>query len=109
MLDQLCIRSFLCTYNLSLFVFHLIRFRFLKKIEKEKQAAALPTRSDEPGFSWFKKRCALECVDCGIDIRFHAEGPITPVEGMSSFTHEKFCNCEFDCRNDDGLEIAVVV
>ena len=79
-------------------------------MKKKKQAAALPTRSDEPRFRWFKKRCCtLVCLDCGIDVRFHVEDPIAPVEGTSSFTHENICNCEFDCRNDDGLEIAVVV
>ena len=52
--------------------------------------------------------CALECVDCGIDVRFHAEGPIFPVEETSSSTRENICNCEFDCSNDDGSEIIVV-
>ena len=79
-------------------------------MKKEKQAAALLTRSDESGFSWFKKGCrSLECVDCGIDVRFHAEGPISRVQETSSFTRENICNYEFDCSNDDGSEIAVVV
>jgi hypothetical protein len=34
---------------------------------------------------------------------------MAPVEGTSLFRRESICNCEFDCRSDDGSEIAVVV
>jgi hypothetical protein len=74
-----------------------------KRIKIERQAKALPMRSSESGFSWYKRKCCeLKCDDCGIKARFHhSEGSVAAVVDV--------CNCEFDCRDNTGTEIEVVV
>ena len=74
-----------------------------KRIKIERQAKALPMRSHETGFSWYKRKCCeLKCADCGINVRFNS-GEGSPAAGGD------VCNCEFDCRDDNGTEIGVVV
>ena len=68
-------------------------------------------RSDEPGFSWYKKICCqLQCPDCGIKARFDSTINVdsAPSSVVASNVNE-ICNCEFDCRNDDGTVINVVI
>ena len=66
-----------------------------KRLKKEEQAFSLPSRSSDPGFSWYKRTCCeLKCSDCGIKKRF--------LIGST-------CNCEFECKNENELDVAVVV
>ena len=68
-------------------------------------------RSDEPGFSWYKKSCCqLKCLDCGIKARFDCAVDVDagPSPAVTPNANE-ICDCEFDCRGDDGSVINVVV
>ena len=66
-----------------------------KKLKKEGQVQSLPMNSDDSGFTWYmRKYCELKCEDCGITKRFDTNS---------------ICNCEFECKDESGLEIAVVV
>ena len=83
-------------------------------MKKEKQARSLPTRKDEPGFSWYKKSCCeSKCTDCGIDSRFSS--PNSASESVNGLVHTLVaglhspCECEFKCVDNDGAEIEVVV
>ena len=69
----------------------------------EKQSKALPLRSNQTGFSWYKRNCCeLKCSECGINANLgHVQ--------QTTASSVDICNCEFDCRDDDGVEIAVVV
>ena len=82
-----------------------------KRLKKEEQAQQLPLRSDEPGFSWYKKICCqLQCPDCGITARFDSTVDVDSVPSPVKATHaSEICNCEFDCRNYDGSVINVAV
>ena len=77
-------------------------------MKKEEQAKALPLRLDEPGFSWYKKSCCeLKCEDCGINARFDSMYGISSSEAASAVSDT--CGCEFDCRDENGFVINVVV
>jgi hypothetical protein len=79
-----------------------------KKLVKEKQEVTLPTRSDEPGFGWYKKACCeLRCSDCGIRSRFHK--PDTVLANSTPMQDNTCCNCEFECRDDNGEDVDVRV
>ena len=73
------------------------------------QAKSLPLRSNESGFTWYKKSCCeLKCKDCGIDARFHvSQDDIVGQASASSI--DSICDCEFRCRDDSGLDIPVVI
>ena len=68
-------------------------------------------RSDEPGFSWYKKIfCQLQCPDCGIKARFDSTINVDSVpSSVVAFNVNEIFNCEFNCRNDDDTVINVVV
>ena len=87
----------------------------IKKLKKERQEKALPTRSIDPGFGWYKRKCCeLRCDDCGIKSRFHS-GDAADVSASSAAANATAqfgaasCNCEFDCKDDDGEAIEVLV
>ena len=68
-------------------------------------------RSEVPGFSWYKKRyCQLKCPDCGVKARF--DNTVDVDSGSSpavTSTVNEICDCEFDCNDDNGSLINVVV
>lgn len=66
--------------------------------KKERQSVRLPRKADEPGFSWYKRDCCeSRCLDCGISARLHNE------DGALC------CNCEFECKDDNGEAVEVRV
>ena len=86
-----------------------------KKLKKERQEKALPTRSIDPGFGWYQKKCCeLRCDDCGVKSRFQS-GDAADISASSAADDAiaqfsaTSCNCEFDCRDDNGQEIEVLV
>ena len=86
-----------------------------KKLKKERQEKSLPTRSIDPGFGWYQKKCCeLRCDDCGIKSRFHSgdAADVSASSAADSATAQfraASCNCEFDCRDDNGEAIEVLV
>jgi hypothetical protein len=83
-----------------------------KRLKVVKQEVQLPVRSEDSGFGWYRKKCCeSRCDDCGITNRFHAAAAAAGAFTAST-SHEAQlfpCNCEFDCRDIIGNEIAVVV
>jgi hypothetical protein len=70
-----------------------------KKLVKEKHEVTLPTRSDEPGFGWYKKACCELCFsDCGIRSRFHKPG--TVLANSTPMPDNTCCNCSDDNGED---------
>jgi hypothetical protein len=85
------------------------------RIKKERQVRSLPKKSDEPGFSWYKKDCCeSRCKDCGINPRFHDEDSVgdsatlAADDALGEFS-TRSCNCEFECTDDNGEEVEVRV
>ena len=85
-----------------------------KKLKKEKQKTPLPSRRDDPGFSWYKRLCCeSKCSDCGVKRRFPRNDPIavsseaTAASAAAAF--EESCDREFNCRDVSGAVIPVVV
>ena len=77
-----------------------------------KQEVQLPMRSDDSGFGWYQKKCCeSKCAECGITNRFHAAAAAAAATEASTSleVHSVPCNCEFDCKDINGDEIAVVV
>ena len=75
-----------------------------KRAKVEKQSKALPFRSNQTGFSWYKRSCSEpKCSGCGINAK------LGNVQQTTASSVDNICNYEFDCRDDDGEKIAVVV
>ena len=75
----------------------------------EKQQNKIPSRSEDPGFGWYKKNCCeLSCSDCGITNRLHAI-PLDPLAAIDALIPSTPCDCEFKCTDISGNNIEVVV
>jgi hypothetical protein len=52
----------------------------------------------------------MQCNDCAVGTRFHEEvSVLAPGVTTSSSTSGSICNCEFDCKDANGLQVDVVV
>jgi hypothetical protein len=52
----------------------------------------------------------MQCNDSAVGTRFHEEvSVLAPGVTTSSSTSGSICNCEFDCKDANGLQVDVVV
>lgn len=89
----------------------IFKIEYSKRLVKVEQAKALHLRSDEPGFTWYRKSCCeLTCEICGIQARLHRK-PDNAVGSSSSSASsiEALRDCEFNCKDKSGSDIPVVI
>ena len=80
-----------------------------KKIKNEVQSKYLPSRLNESSFTRYRKYCCkLKCEECGIGARFHVSQNDDAGEAYAS-SIDSVCDCEFRVRDENGLDIPVVI